>query len=250
MITNLLEYNIFFYKLIKYKNNIKIFIIIKYIKMGYFYIIHTREFINNNQLVYKIGRTDSKDGNSRFIDYPKDSIPLFLIFVNNSIEFESIIINLFKNKFIQHTNIGNEYFESNLEIMIDIIVNELKNNNYLYIMNNNDNIKKYNDKEIKKKIDTLVKKFNKFNKKNITEIFIPTLYYMNNKPYSIYDNVPGECADFINKINYFKYDNYNNNKQKLGTYLENDINQIIRKYFIDNKNDKIIKYIDNLIDFF
>ncbi len=73
---------------------------------------------------------------------------------------------------------------------------------------------------------------------------------MNNKPYSIYDNVPGEYADFINKINYFKYDNYNNNKQKLGTYLENDINQIIRKYFIDNKNDKIIKYIDNLIDFF
>jgi hypothetical protein len=217
--------------------------------MGYFYIIHIREFITNNQSIYKIGRTDSKDGNSRFIDYPKDSIPLFLIFVNNSIEFETRIINLFKNKFIQHNNIGNEYFEGNLETMTEIIISEYKNNNYSYIINNNDNIKKYNDKEIKKKIDSLVKKFNKFNKKNITEIFTPDLYYINNKPHSIYDNVPSECVDFINKINFFNNDNYVN-KQKLGSYLENDINQIIRKYFIDNKNDKVIIYIDNLINFF
>jgi hypothetical protein len=48
----------------------------------------------------------------------------------------------------------------------------------------------------------------------------------------------------------FNNDNYIDNKQKLGTYLEKDINQTIRTYFIDNKNDKIIKYIDNLIDFF
>lgn len=95
-------------------------------KLGFIYLIHLREFINQNLPVYKIGRTYQLNG-KRFNSYPKDSIVLLHLKCNDSIRQEKALINIFKDQFIHRKDIGNEYFEGNPAFMIDLIFNLLKN---------------------------------------------------------------------------------------------------------------------------
>jgi hypothetical protein len=61
----------------------------------------------------------------RLANYPKNSILLFCRPSNNMIEDENKLVKIFKEKFINKNEIGNEYFEGLLTDMIKII------NNYL-----------------------------------------------------------------------------------------------------------------------
>jgi hypothetical protein len=80
------------------------------------YIIHTREFINSNQNVYKIGRT-SQEFIKRATSYPKGSILKLQKQVKNSKQIESIIKSCFNKKFKIRKDIGIEYFEGNYNEM-------------------------------------------------------------------------------------------------------------------------------------
>ena len=51
--------------------------------MNFIYIIKIREFVNNNQNIYKIGRT-TQDNLKRFNNYPKGSILLYYIYINKN----------------------------------------------------------------------------------------------------------------------------------------------------------------------
>jgi hypothetical protein len=80
------------------------------------YIIYTREFINSNKNVYKIGRT-SQTFTKRFNSYPKGSILKIQKQVNDSKNIEKTIKQIFEQKFKLRTDIGQEYFEGNYKDM-------------------------------------------------------------------------------------------------------------------------------------
>jgi len=98
--------------------------------MPYIYLIHTRASLNINEPVYKIGKTN--DFSKRISGYDKGSIPILIIYVNNSDIFEKLIIETFKIYFIKRSDYGNEYFEGNVSDMIGIIIDKFKELNMCY----------------------------------------------------------------------------------------------------------------------
>ena len=96
------------------------------ITSNYIYLLQEREFIKTGDNIYKIGRT-KKENCKRFNQYPNGSILLFQIICMDCESSEKHIISLFKEKFEQQKEIGNEYFRGNYKKMIDIIYNYIKN---------------------------------------------------------------------------------------------------------------------------
>ena len=86
----------------------------------YVYLIHPREHIRMNEPVYKIGRT-TQTNIKRFKNYPKGSKLLLQVCCEDSCKCETSILKLFKEKYIQRREFGNEYFEGSfIEMMKDI----------------------------------------------------------------------------------------------------------------------------------
>lgn len=96
---------------------------------NYIYLLQEREFTKTTENIYKVGRT-KKENHQRFNQYPKGSILLFQMICNNCENIEGQIIKIFKEKFNQRKDIGNEYFEGDYRIMIDIIYSTIKNENF------------------------------------------------------------------------------------------------------------------------
>ena len=84
--------------------------------MSYIYLLIEREFINSNQSVYKVGKTNQPNYN-RFKTYPNDSKILLHISVENCSEFEESILSIFRRTFIPRVDIGSEYFEGDVNLM-------------------------------------------------------------------------------------------------------------------------------------
>jgi hypothetical protein len=82
----------------------------------YVYLLHEREFLNSGRQLYKIGRT-SQSPNDRFDDYPKGSCVVFYLRVPDSKASEKAIKAAFKIKFKQDRDIGQEYFEGDVNEM-------------------------------------------------------------------------------------------------------------------------------------
>ena len=106
------------------------------------YLIHTREFYNSKQEIYKIGR--SHDLDTRVKTYPKGSQTIFLLSCKNSISCEKQLIEIFKTKFKHANYYGNEYFEGSKEDMLKImlefvyknLINDINEKNNNLIRNN------------------------------------------------------------------------------------------------------------------
>lgn len=87
-------------------------------KREYIYIIHTREFLNSNSPVYKIGRTQNID--RRFNEYAKGSVLIFSSLVHTNIE--KAVLNTFKAKYKHRTDLGRELFEGDISSMLKDIM--------------------------------------------------------------------------------------------------------------------------------
>jgi hypothetical protein len=85
--------------------------------VGYIYLIRVREFINTNEDIYKIGRTD-QEPNSRMLGYPKGSEVILYKQVEDSITMEGIILKMMNNNFEKKPEIGSEYFRGNKHNMV------------------------------------------------------------------------------------------------------------------------------------
>ncbi len=85
-----------------------------------FYLLREREFLKSNEPIYKIGRTDQKFL-TRMSGYPKGSEVIFNSLVANCFVLETNIKKIFKQLFIHRIDIGNEYFEGNVNEMLEII---------------------------------------------------------------------------------------------------------------------------------
>jgi hypothetical protein len=104
----------------------------------YIYLIRTREFIQLNQPVYKIGRTKQPNFN-RLKQYPKGSEVIDWLSCFNCIITENILIKEFKQHFKHRPDLGNEYFEGNVIDMSNLLTNIRKNSFNNVIIDNNGN---------------------------------------------------------------------------------------------------------------
>jgi hypothetical protein len=93
--------------------------------MNYIYLIREREFINSEKNVFKIGKTTQRP-EKRMANYPKDSEIILFVQVNNCDTMEPLLIDRFKNKFRQCTEIGTESFEGDRYLMMDEIITSIK----------------------------------------------------------------------------------------------------------------------------
>jgi len=210
----------------------------------YIYLLKEREFIKTKENIYKVGMT-KKENLKRFNQYPKNSILLFQMICNNCKNMENFIIKKFKETFKQRKDIGNEYFEGEYKLMIDIIYLTIKNE--LNIIN--DEEKTINNEEEDKE-----NKFNLLCEKIICKIFPD---YKNdesfggNKKYikiSISENNEYVCyyinPQIINDYYEYEIDCENNyiNHYEINKYVADKL-----QYFINLINKKII-YIDKIYD--
>ena len=85
------------------------------------YLVHTREFVNSNKPIYKIGRSSNIVNRTK--QYPNGSNVICMLCCENSVECEAKLIELFKVKFTQETFYGKEYFSGNKYDMIKQIFN-------------------------------------------------------------------------------------------------------------------------------
>ena len=93
----------------------------------YIYLIHTREFYNHDEFVYKIGKT-KKLNFHRFNQYPRGSVLLFQTNCNDCDICETKILKLFNSKYKRRKDIGLEYFEGDYKQMKKDICNIVDNN--------------------------------------------------------------------------------------------------------------------------
>jgi len=112
----------------------------------YIYLLKEREFIKTKENIYKVGMT-KKENLKRFNQYPKNSILLFQMICNNCKNMENFIIKKFKETFKQRKDIGNEYFEGEYKLMIDIIYLTIKNELNIHKEIINDEEKTINNEE-------------------------------------------------------------------------------------------------------
>lgn len=103
------------------------------LQYNYIYLLQEREFVNLNQNIYKIGK--SKQENCKRINsYPKGSKLILQLLCDNCDLMETQLIALFTDKYVHKEAIGREYFEGEVESMInDIFLNRT-------IVNNSNNL--------------------------------------------------------------------------------------------------------------
>lgn len=126
------EYNIIKVEENEYINNVEN--LDSKILIGYIYLLQEREFIKTKENIYKIGKTKQLN-HFRFNQYPKGSILLFQMICNNYDNIEKKIIKELKEEFKNRKDIGNEYFEGDYKMMIEIIYSIIKieNNIFKYV---------------------------------------------------------------------------------------------------------------------
>jgi len=93
---------------------------VKDIDNGYIYLIILREFYNQKQEIYKIGKS-TKENNKRVRSYPKGSILLLQVYFEKCSMAENILKIIFKNVFMQERDIGTEFFSGDFKLMKNYI---------------------------------------------------------------------------------------------------------------------------------
>lgn len=85
------------------------------ITTNYIYLLHEREHIRTSEDVYKVGMT-RQSNLDRFNNYPKGSILLFQMECIDCKFVESIVLQVFKDKFYKCSFYGNEYFKGDKKV--------------------------------------------------------------------------------------------------------------------------------------
>ena len=142
---------------------------------GYIYLIHLREFINSNEDIYKIGKTQNvccRKINSRFCGYSKDSCIKIIMHVLNANEVELKLINIFDELFEKQPSLGNEYYKGDCNKMILEICKNTNQN----IQDNTDQKIEQSDIEIKRLFSNIYnelsnKLYNIYSIKNIYDMY-------------------------------------------------------------------------------
>jgi hypothetical protein len=104
--------------------------------LGSIYLLQDSKFVAMKKPIYKIGKTE-RNINSRMKSYAKGGY-LFLVIgvpIQYTSKIETELKNKFKNKYIQKKEeAGEEYFEGNVDEMMDDIYNYVKNKEYVNVI--------------------------------------------------------------------------------------------------------------------
>lgn len=116
---------------------------------NYIYLIQEREFVRTGESIFKIGKTTQRLY-KRMSQYPKSSMALLSVIVDDCHTAEKDLLKLFHKKYIHRSEIGAESFEGDpAEMMKDIV--EYQSTHFhrdRYFENNN----KYFEKQLKKAV--------------------------------------------------------------------------------------------------
>lgn len=122
---------------------------------GYIYAIQVREFMKTKESIIKVGRTE--DIIQRFNDYPKGSRLLYTCYVEDCRQAEHSLLSSMRELFINRKDIGREYYEGQINNMIEHVKRiVVLPTNYFELMNTK------NDTEVPdliKDTDLIVRKF-------------------------------------------------------------------------------------------
>ena len=83
---------------------------------GYIYVVQIREFVKSDEDVYKVGRT--VDIMRRFKQYPKNSKLIAVFPTKDPVLHERLLLNGIAIRFQRRTDIGSEYFQCNMHVLI------------------------------------------------------------------------------------------------------------------------------------
>jgi hypothetical protein len=216
--------------------------------MNYIYIIQEREYKNTK--IYKIGKTKQKNL-TRIRNYSKDTNLILQTICFDCDKLERKIIELFKNKYIQKTDIGLEYFEGNIDEMKTDIFNECQQDSVLNKNNINNiyNIDWTNDDIVFGGQNNYIKIIDEKGKYVI--LYLTSDCIKNNKILK-YNKYVIDCADIeeyrSNRVD-FIINLLEDNKIKLNElYNIDDLNFI--KLLNTTKNKINIKDIDIFVKYF
>lgn len=92
--------------------------------MQFIYLVRPREYAQKYEDVYKIGRTGDYLYN-RLDGYSKSTEIILAMPVNDSITLETELKRLFTTLYIKRKDIGDEYFQGDVQLMIQTIVGTL-----------------------------------------------------------------------------------------------------------------------------
>lgn len=81
----------------------------------YIYVLQEREFVRNNENVYKLGKTVNPK--QRLSSYPKGSKVHMVMPCEDCSEAEKYLLDWFRELFVSRKDIGSEYFEGDLLMM-------------------------------------------------------------------------------------------------------------------------------------
>jgi hypothetical protein len=87
---------------------------------GQIYLIKTREFINNRENVFKVGRTSCIK--KRLASYPKGSKCLCAFYCRDMVVTETMVLQAFRRQFTHRVEYGKEYFEGDPSMMARLIL--------------------------------------------------------------------------------------------------------------------------------
>jgi hypothetical protein len=94
------------------------------VMFGYLYLLQTRESYKGDEAIYKIGRTE-QDALTRFNQYPNGSKLYLHMYCFDSKNSESRLIEIFNTKYTNVHQYGREYFEGDLQDMMNTICQEV-----------------------------------------------------------------------------------------------------------------------------
>ena len=84
------------------------------------YLLQEREFTKSGENIYKIGKTTRPS--ERIKGYPKGSILFLNLPCENCDEMEKLLIKTFDEQFINRPDVGREYYQGDMDIMIQQII--------------------------------------------------------------------------------------------------------------------------------
>lgn len=98
----------------------------------YLYIVQTPEFIKTNEKVYKFGKT-KQALHKRMEGYPINTMLYMSIIMDNVDYHETEMLRLFRSKYIQRKDAGDEYFECDVtDMMCDLYTYWLEHFNNIW----------------------------------------------------------------------------------------------------------------------
>lgn len=89
----------------------------------YIYVLQEREFVRNNENVYKLGKTVNPK--QRLSSYPKGSKVHMVMPCEDCSEAEKCLLDWFRELFVSRKDIGSEYFEGDLLMMTKTVMRYL-----------------------------------------------------------------------------------------------------------------------------